>query len=76
MTPPALPTSAWAAGGSESLPTPTLFVIVYATLWFALVGWLAWLATRQQTMERSICELGDELRSRLEQAEARRPPGD
>ena len=70
MTLPTLQTEVLAAGGAESLPSPTLFVILYATLWIGLVGWLGWLATRQHSVDRDITEIGDALQSRLEQVEA------
>jgi hypothetical protein len=69
MTHPALHALVVATGGAESFPSPTLFVIVYAVAWVGLLVWLAWLATRQHSVNRSISEMGDELQARLERAE-------
>ena len=58
-----------AGNAAESFPSPTLFVIVYATLWLGLVGWLAWLATRQHGLDRGVREVQARLQSRLDQAD-------
>jgi len=60
-----------AVNDTESFPSPTLFVIVYAVMWIGLVGWIAWLATRQHGLDRGVSEVQSRLQSRLDRAEHR-----
>ena len=61
---------------SEALPSPTLFVAVYGTLWLGLVGWIAWLATQQHGVDRGVSEVQARLQSRLDQLDRPAPHSD
>lgn len=54
------------ANASESLPSPTLLVTLYAALWLGLVGWIAWLATRQHSLDRDARDVQSRLQARLD----------
>ncbi len=51
---------------SEALPSPTLLVVLYATLWLGLVGWIAWMATGQHRVDAEAQALGRQLQARLD----------
>lgn len=61
---------------SEALPSPTAFVVVYGILWLGLVGWIAWLATQQHSVNRDVSEVQARLQSRLDQMDRPAPHTD
>lgn len=58
---------------AESLPSPTLLVVVYALMWLGLVAWIAWLATRQHRLSSDARKLEAQLQAHLNHADRRSP---
>jgi len=60
----------------ESFPSPTLFVVVYAAGWLALVAWIAWLAGRQHRLRSDTRNIEAQLQARLDQSGPDSPDAD
>jgi hypothetical protein len=63
--------SGTADAAGESLPWPTVLVVVYGLLWLGLVAGIAWLATRGHALDRDARALGAQLQAQLDRTEDR-----